>query len=429
MMRRAHYRLLATVVLSTVGTGLALAGASAQAGAAAAPHSRVIAPPPFPKELALLGFATATEATARFGPRSFNPLDGYPTATATRTWTPAYSPNGEPLLAGVYNATTDTGKPILLYCADAQSATVPGVHYQVSRSKTAVTPNLGYVGTIVTRNYPATSEPSSLASAADKAAAVQLAIWFFTNGLVVEPTDRHRAAVAAIVADTLERGPLSNAGAPDMTVSGPRRGHPGRIYGPITITGATGDVLVSTSRGQLYADAAGRRPIANGSVVSPTTRLYVKAPGLGHVKISVRGTALVPAGSEVVYVPAVARRGVRAQIAVYQAMVMASMTQQDTAEGFDTEVVSAPTKRSANDTSADTTATGAGTGTEAEANAEAEAEYEAEVHNGTALAATPAGGTPVTAMLVASGLLIGLGTLAVAATVRRRRPATGPRRD
>jgi TQXA domain-containing protein len=404
MMRRAHHQFVATVLLSTVSTGVALAGGAALAAepATSAQARPAAAPPPFPKALTLKGVAFAKTATASFAPTTVNPLRGYPTGPIPRSWEKALAPNGEALTAGIYNATTETGQNIQLYCVDATTATAPGVHYRISPTKTATTPNLGYIGTILMNNYPNTSAPTSLAAAADKAKAVQLAIWFFSNRLVADPADPHYAAAAAIVTDALRRGPLVNAGVPKLYLTGPSTAVLNRVSGPIHITGGTGDVTVSISNGQLYADAAGKLPIANGTSVSATMPLYVKLSKIGKADISVKGGAVVPAGSEVVYEPSAPAVGtVSAQIALYQTMVLASQTQLLGQGAMPVNGVAAPTKTTAKVTRPSGGSGGTG------------------VSSG--LAVTPAApNAPIGALLAASGLMIGLGVLAVATTRRRR---------
>ncbi|GAA1786901.1 hypothetical protein GCM10009682_06240 [Luedemannella flava] len=412
-MRRAHHWTVATVLLTTVGAAVTLTAGPALAAASSNATSVVRAadPPPFPRTLKLTGAVSQVQTTATIGPATFNPLRGYPTAVTTRSWTPARSPDGTALKAGIYSATTGTGESIMLYCADATTATSPGVNYRISAVRTATTPNLGYVGTIIMNNYPITDAPASLSSTANKAAAVQLAIWFFTNRLVVDATSPLRAATEAIVNQALRRGPLTNAGVPDLMLNGPARGYVGRANGPFTMRGGVGDIIISSSGGTLFRDAAGTRPIANGSVISSSTPIYLKAGEEGRITIRARGAARVPAGAEVVYAPTTQQPGqVTAQIALYQTMVMASWTQQQ-AEDTMAVMMSTPVSSSV---------PGAAQGSVTKTPQSASNQAGAAAGAGT-LPVTPAGErAPVGAMLIASGLLIGLGAAAVAAGRRRR---------
>lgn len=410
-MRRAHHRIVATVLLSTVSTGIALAGGAALAAEPVIPTEQPTAAalPPFPTGLTLQGAESQQAVTASFAPTSVNPVHGYPTGPIPSSWQRALSPDGKALLAGIYNATTQDGEKIMLYCADATTATSPGVHYKISATETATTPNLGYVGTIIMNNYPITSSPTTLSSADDKAAAVQLAIWYFTNRVVADRTDSHYAATKAIVQDALRRGPLVSKGAPKLYLTGPHTAVINRVSGPLYITNGTGEVTVSISEGELYADAAGKMPIANGTRVSVAKPLYAKLSKMGGATIYVRGGAIVPAGKEVVYAPSKsATGGVAAQIALYQTMVMASQTQLQGQGFMPFNGVAAPAKRSGQATAPHGGSTGGGAGP-----ASGGVTSRLPV-----TAATP--DAPIGALLATAGLMMGLGVLAVATTRRRR---------
>ena len=58
--------------------------------------------------------------------------------------------------------------------------------------------------------YPNTTEPAALANANQTAAAVQAAIWYFTDKYVLNTADPLHGAVAAIVADIQRRGRWSS---------------------------------------------------------------------------------------------------------------------------------------------------------------------------------------------------------------------------
>ena len=62
-----------------------------------------------------------------------------------------------------------------------------------------MSPKVGYVARLLNEYYPNSGEPAALTDLNQKAAAVQAAIWFFSDRYVLSTSDPLHDAVAAIV--------------------------------------------------------------------------------------------------------------------------------------------------------------------------------------------------------------------------------------
>ena len=67
-------------------------------------------------------------------------------------------------------------------------------------------PNVGHVAQLLNKYYPNTTEPAALTDLNQRAAAVQAAIWFFSDRYVLNTDDPLHAAVVAIVNDIRKWG-------------------------------------------------------------------------------------------------------------------------------------------------------------------------------------------------------------------------------
>ena len=65
---------------------------------------------------------------------------------------------------------------------------------------------MGYVARLLNEYYPNTTEPAALTDLNQKAAAVQAAIWFFSDRYVLNTSDPLHATVVAIVDDISKVG-------------------------------------------------------------------------------------------------------------------------------------------------------------------------------------------------------------------------------
>jgi hypothetical protein len=71
--------------------------------------------------------------------------------------------------------------------------------------------------------------------------------------------------------------------------------------GPFTVTSGAGDAVVSVDKGQMFSDAAGTVPIANGTTVPSGTAIWVQDATSGTVTLSAVASAIVPTGNVYLY--------------------------------------------------------------------------------------------------------------------------------
>jgi TQXA domain-containing protein len=227
-------------------------------------------------------------------PSRFDPLDGYPDRP------PVGSVPENVDFAGLITARPiPPGPEVLLYCIDLTTPTSPGVKYALGQWNSSNVPNVGYVAQILNRYYPNTNEPASLSNANDKAAAVQAAIWFFSDKYVLDRFQPRRADVAAIVQHVIDIGPVVNPNPPTISIS-PRteEGPAGSLIGPFTLD-TTAPAQVTATGGSLFADSSGTTPLANP--VADGTQFWARRATAGAVDISATAAVTVPSGN--VYLP------------------------------------------------------------------------------------------------------------------------------
>jgi hypothetical protein len=237
---------------------------------------------------------------APVGDTAFNPLEGYP----------ATIPSGfEPLnegFAGIITAkAVPSGENLKMYCIDIRTLTYPGLGYEHGTWDDANVPHVDYVSYILNHYYPNTGQPTGAPNDNERAAAVQAAIWFFTDKYVLAPGDPVRPFTEAIVADALKNGPLPVPPPPDLKITPTTlRGAADAPLGPYVVTADSAETVTVTSTGAtMYSDAAGTAPIAQGATVPSGQQIWLRAtsPGASSATLSARGTATVPSGAVYVY--------------------------------------------------------------------------------------------------------------------------------
>ena len=164
-------------------------------------------------------------------------------------------------------------------------------------------PNVGYIARILQEYYPTTGEPAAATDVNQRAAAVQSAIWYFSDGYVVRPDDPrpHRTIVTAIVDD----GPLPVPSPPNLTITPTTDSGPvGEPLGPFSVASDVGvEITVFAQGGTIYSDPAGTTQIANGASVESGTQVWLRPDGdlPGTVTLNARGVASVPSGNVYLY--------------------------------------------------------------------------------------------------------------------------------
>ncbi|MFL5926001.1 MAG: DUF5979 domain-containing protein [Gaiellaceae bacterium] len=238
---------------------------------------------------AVRGFAADADST-------FDPVtNGYPGSDPTSGFTPLDAD-----FAGIISGTGSTGSPLRLYCIELHTDTWEGLGYDLGAWAEANVPHVGYVARVLSDYYPATNEPATLGDDNAKAAAVQAAVWFFSDRYVLRTDDPLHEATAAIVAAVIAAGPIVQPPPPSLVISpNTKRGRVGDAIGPFTI--ASSDGATVTSDASMFGDAAATRPIANGSVVAAGTAIFLRSDTVGTASLQARAHATVPTGNVYLY--------------------------------------------------------------------------------------------------------------------------------
>src|SRR6185369_2105579 len=102
--------------------------------------------------------------------------------------------------------------------------------------------------------------PAGLANTSQQAAAVQAAIWYFSDRYVLNTSDPLHNTVAAITAAVIAAGPLVQPPAPSLTITpAVQGGSVGSAVGPFVVT-STAATTVAATGGTMFSDAAGTVP-------------------------------------------------------------------------------------------------------------------------------------------------------------------------
>ncbi len=170
-----------------------------------------------------------------------------------------------------------------MYCINILTPTGFGYGYNLGTWGEANVANVGFVARLLNDFYPNTAQPpigaNGITNTADQAAAVQAAIWYFSDNYVVSASDPlFQSAVASIVNTVRLQPPLPSPTPPSLQIAPPSSttGELGTLIGPYVITtndpaGAT----VSAVGATMFADAGGSSVIANGAVVPTGTPIWL----------------------------------------------------------------------------------------------------------------------------------------------------------
>lgn len=204
--------------------------------------------------------------------------------------------DGSSAWAGLINLATGDGSTVPTYCIDLHTPTSVGVPYTEWTWGSAAVANVAQVASVLHHGYP-TVDVVTLGSlvgapitAAQAAAGTQLAIWSFSDGMVI---DRTNAPEVLAVADYL----VSVAGAagepaPSLHVT-PfwSDGVAGDRVGPFTVSTTASQVTVTVSSG-VAVDASG----APVSVLGNGDEFFVVGSDAGEVSVEVSGVGVVSTG-------------------------------------------------------------------------------------------------------------------------------------
>ena len=226
------------------------------------------------------------------------PITSYPTRT------PAGYETNNVGFAGIINTQDSSGtNSAQMYCIDLRTETQVGLGYVNGTWSEANVPNIGYVESILNSYFPSTQLPAGV-NDNRRAAAVQSAIWYFTDGFVVNRNDPAYSLVAEIVNATIAAGPRPEPAAPDISITpASAQSAIDEPAGPFTVEAEAGaEITVGVDDGfSLFADAAGTVPLNNP--VASGTQVWVGSDGGGTGPVSVTAAAVVtvPTGNVYLY--------------------------------------------------------------------------------------------------------------------------------
>ena len=215
----------------------------------------------------------------------------------------------------IHGKPTGGGATLNLYCIDINTDTTTGIGYELgSWDAGGVSPRVGYVARLLNDYYPHTDEPTALTDPNQKAAAVQAAIWFFSDRYVLNTSDSLHAAVVAIVNKVKVDGPLIQPPPPTLTITPPSVSGPaGSAVGPFTVSTNTGrrrrqrPRAPGTPPSPLRAEACSPTrqahvPIANGATVPSGQQIWMRSSGgSSSAVLQAKATATVPSGNVYLY--------------------------------------------------------------------------------------------------------------------------------
>ncbi|CEA07359.1 hypothetical protein BN1051_00671 [Arthrobacter saudimassiliensis] len=227
------------------------------------------------------------------------PVNQYPTSIPA-----GYQTDNVDFAGVIYAQDVESTEEVPTYCIDIRTSTRVDIGYENGTWSEANVPNVGYVARILNSYYPAVpGQPAGLNNN-QRAAAVQAAIWFFSDGYVVNPSNPLYSAVQAIVNDTIAAGPLAEPEAPDVNIDPPTAEGPVTgLTGPYTLTAEDGATLtVAVSEGySLYSDAAGTQPLPE--TVPSGTQVWVRSDtgSTEPAVITARAVVTVQSGNVFLY--------------------------------------------------------------------------------------------------------------------------------
>ena len=246
-------------MLATVLATLAMAGPSAsgvviptpQGRAQTGPNTEMIMSGTGPGQ-SVIGFIARSTST-------FNPLNGYPSRNPGSDFTAK-----DEGFAGVIKGTLVNNGPTLnFYCIDIDTVTYNGIGYAHGTWDESNVPHVGYVARILSEYYPTVpTQPAGLTDN-QRAAAVQAAVWYFSDRYVLDVSDPLHDVVASIANHVIDQGPVVEPPPPTLDVDPAiDRGPAGGTVGPFVVNSGVVDARVTATGAQMFADPEGTQPIA-----------------------------------------------------------------------------------------------------------------------------------------------------------------------
>ncbi|MGX7678741.1 DUF5979 domain-containing protein [Jatrophihabitans sp. DSM 45814] len=297
-------RLIERMALSVVAAATLVALAAPPAGAVAVPTPPGASPrPAAPTQMTMSGTGNG-QGVVGFIANATNPFDpvteGYPPSNPTT----GFTPKNEGFAGIIFGTATDgSNTQLKLYCFDINTDTYPGINYALGTWDSSNVPNVNYVAQVLDNYYPKTDEPAALTNLNQKAAAVQAAIWFFSDRYALNTSDPLHATVAAIVAAVIAKGPALPPAPPSVNITPGTLSGTGAVLGPFTVT-ATGPATsasVTAVGADMFSNAAGTIPIAPGTTVPSGTQIWLRQTGQGAAVLQATARATVPQNNVYLY--------------------------------------------------------------------------------------------------------------------------------
>ena len=228
---------------------------------------------------------------------SFDPVSaGYPRTNPGSDFTP----KDEDFAGVIFGTPVGGGPDISLYCIDIETDTFVGHGYQLGTWDEANVPNVGYVARILNEYYPSTDEPKSL-DTNQKAAAVQAAIWFFSDRYVLNTSEAIHGTVAAIADAVIAQGPIVSPPPPSLGITPTElSGAPASVLGPFTMT-STASTTVTATGANMFSDSAGTVPIHEGATVPSGQKIWLRSTSPPAAVLQATAVATVPTGNVYLY--------------------------------------------------------------------------------------------------------------------------------
>lgn len=177
-----------------------------------------------------------------------------------------------------------TGATSSAYCIDFSTETSIGVGYTIGDWVESNVPHLAYINYILTNYFPFdTTNPISALTPAQQVAAVQTAIWYFSDGFVLatgtDPTIRN--ATALVVQSALDSGGLPEPAVPTLTIDPATADIPtsGDLIGPFTVSGNVTGFLDIAIGVEVFFDDAATQQVAPTDPIPPGTQLWARWTG------------------------------------------------------------------------------------------------------------------------------------------------------
>ena len=233
---------------------------------------------------------------------TFDPVGTpYPTTTTPPA---GFRPLDEGFAGIIFAHPPEGGMNLSLYCIDILTATYGGIGYKLGTWDTANVPNVGYVTRLLNEYYPNTAAPA-LANLNETAAAVQAAIWYFTDKYVLSDGDPLHDAVAAIVAHIQEAGAVDEQPKPTLTITPSHVSGPAHtVLGPFKVETDHPPVTVTATGGTMFSNPEGTRVLGDGTTATVDSRrqeIWLRSTGPTVAVLEATSTATVPHGNVYLY--------------------------------------------------------------------------------------------------------------------------------